>query len=600
MKKYTLQIIIIIVLSVMALSEVIYIAARNGDSIVSDGSDVDYVEEKVREHKESRAERDATNPVNIPREPEDDITVTEPDSEYDVSVSENFGESGEVVNLYVMSSTAETYNYNVYVSNNPLPNGVSFEYVYLDDDNYVTYLKEHLQNNETADADEKVDLFLLKPEFAADVLGSEYVMSLSELGITETELSDQFDFAKYLMSDVNGVQKGFMYKLYPEVFIYRKSIAKSVLGTDDPEKIAEYIKDTETFEETAEKMKKSGYFMLGSYEEEIQSFLGNDKVPSIYENGEVVVPPSWKQWAEHAKSYIDKGYTIPDTSRSEAWSDGIRNGTAFGYIGNSYYAEIILRLKIDDDTDWSICPLPNATFSSGYILCAAKGTDNPEIAADIMRDFINDKENLKLISLEDNALTNSVSAMNELADENGAAGFMGGNETLRIYIETAEKITNAHTTSSHYNDIFESYVRRIKSYLAGEKTYVEALERFVENAANNYPEVQKTIAEIEADKEREKHAITAYYIAEEGATREEIETARDIMLDRLEIKGFYDSECGIDYSSGKITITFYYPKDLAHAANTVDDIAKPTMEGSDDTLNITIEKDDFSFNPFVY
>jgi hypothetical protein len=130
----------------------------------------------------------------------------------------------------------------------------------------------------------------------------------------------------------------------------------------------------------------------------------------------------------------------------------------------------------------------------------------------------------------------------------------------------------------------------------------------------NYPELTQTFIQTETADEvtetdtntkeeesnRESHAITAFYKAESGATREELDEAERIMLSRLETLGFTGSECYIDYTTGEMTVTFYYPNDFEHASYVFEDIAKPEMDGSDEILNITIEKDTFMFNPLIY
>jgi hypothetical protein len=599
MKKQTI-LVLIVVLAIIAFAEVIFIVMRSGDTIASNGNNTETAE----------TDKEVTEmTTTAPREPEDDFSYTAPpgyqidyypNPDYNPDEPTDFSDSGDVIKIYSNDDIYEidTFEYypGLYYSSE-----FQYEYESLSEDDYADYLRELLEKNENAAPDEKIDLFLLKPEYAADFINSEYVIPLSELGITEAELSDQFEYAADLTSDDNGVQKGFMYKLYPEVFVYRRSVATAVLGTDDPVKVAEYVKDFETLEKTAQKVINSGYFMLGTYEEDINIFLGNDRMQNVYENGELIVPPSWKEWADHAKSYVDKGYAVPEYYLGDGWYERLESGNVFGYIGNSYYAEEYLADSFYDNyDDWAICPAPAAAYSEGVILCVAKGTDNPDFAAEIMRYMITDKEELRSTALGDNLLSNSVSVMNEIYEENGAADFLGGNETLKIYIDTANKIKNAKSDYSINSKIFDFYTYSLSDYLTGEKTYEQCLEGFLEKAAEFYPEEAKTIAQIEEEEDRSSHAITALYNAEAGATREELAEAKRIILARLETLGFEESECYVDYTTGEFEVTFYYPNDFEHASYVFEDIAKPTMEGSDETLNITIEKDTFWFNPLLY
>jgi hypothetical protein len=505
MKKQNILIIVIIVLAIAAFTEVIFIVTRSTDTVVLNDSETDWAE----------PDKEVTETTTTaPREPELDEEYPQTTWIIEYNFPEYSTYSGNVIKI---SCTDDFYEYDSFNNYSRLPNDIKIEFSDVDDEDYADYLMELLEKNETAEADEKIDLFLLKPEYAAEFLNSDYVIPLSELGITNAELSDQFDFAKDLASDDNGVQKGFMYKLYPEVFIYNRDVAKEVLGTDEPAKVAEYVKDLETFDKTAETMKKSGYYMLGSYEDTYKTFLGNGRTDYVYENGELIVPDTWKEWAESVKPYATNGYIVPAFRKTEIYNDMKDEGKVFGYIGNSDYAEFWLRFFSDEDDDWAICPAPTAAYSEGVILCAANGTDNVDYAADIMRYMINDKENLKYIAREDKVLTNSVSSMNELYDENGAVDFLGGNETLKTYIDTANNIKGAKSEFSNNSYIFDYYAYYVGGYLTGDKTYDESLVSYFE-----------------------------------------------------------------------------------HASYVFEDIAKPTMEGFDEPLNIKVETDTFAFNPLLY
>lgn len=51
---------------------------------------------------------------------------------------------------------------------------------------------------------------------------------------------------------IDGKLKGMCWQATPGCFIYRTDIAEEVLGTSDPAKVQEYVKDWDTFLDTAE------------------------------------------------------------------------------------------------------------------------------------------------------------------------------------------------------------------------------------------------------------------------------------------------------------------------------------------------------------
>jgi hypothetical protein len=399
---------------------------------------------------------------------------------------ENASSGNTMTIMTAYGSSFESDMDRYYFDHKNLPDGVSIDYTYEDTDEYEDTLTDDLFGNELEffSTDYNVDLLILDPYVAADLLNSDLILPLSELGFTEAELADQFPFTVSLTSDDNGVQKGLMYKLYPEVFIYRKSIAKKVLGTDDPKEVAEFIKDRNSFEATAEKMKENGYKMLGGTDEEAMMFTQYDRTPIVYENGDFVIPKYWKNWAEHTKNYVDKGYVLTASMWSDEWSAALEHNEFFGIFDTSWYTEDLLWMYPGYDDDWAACPGPVGAYSDdnmsghSFIICAAKGTDNRELAADIMRTLTLDKENLKLMAQNEDVLTNTVSGMTEIAEGKYVGNFGGGYNPFWAYTEAAKKIGEVKTNSEPYLNILSLYMNSMENYLTGSDTYDECVTLF--------------------------------------------------------------------------------------------------------------------------
>jgi hypothetical protein len=402
------------------------------------------------------------------------------DSYYDYDSYDDTSTDGAILNIYSDRSQIEFDIEDYYLENNELPEGVAIDYTIVNSRSYEDRLTDGLFGNTIAilSDNDKVDLFILDPVSAKDILNSDYVLPLSELGFTEEELSDQFPYTVSLTSDDNGVQKGLMYKLYPEVFIYRKSIAKSVLGTDDPKKVAEFVKDRESFEATAEKMKEHRIKMLADTDNESLMYIQSETMSIDYENGDFVIPENWKNWAEHTKDYLDKGFILNFPRYSVEWGEAAKNDEFFGIISYSSFNEDLMWMYPEIDDDWAVCPGPVGSYSHGMMICAAKGTDNPDLAADIMRTLALDKENLKSIAQSEDELTNTVSGMTEIAEGDYDGNFGGGYNPFWAYTEAAKKIGDVKSYNDPASEIIWLYKSHMKSYFAGENSYEECVKLF--------------------------------------------------------------------------------------------------------------------------
>ena len=118
-------------------------------------------------------------------------------------------------------------------------------HVYTDAQEYREILDEKLesQTNDT-NPDKKIDMFVVDEAFLRDYVESDDSMDVvGEVGLTQEELSDQFLYTQQMATDADGKLKAVSWQATPGVFAYRRSIAREVLGTDDPEKVQEAVAD---------------------------------------------------------------------------------------------------------------------------------------------------------------------------------------------------------------------------------------------------------------------------------------------------------------------------------------------------------------------
>ena len=106
-----------------------------------------------------------------------------------------------------------------------------------DDNAYQNNLDQTLLNQESAATDDKIDLFLVEADYALKYVDSDYTMPIKDLGITDDDLSKQYQYTKDIVTDSDGVLKGVSWQGCPGVLFYNRDAAKEVLGTDDPAKV---------------------------------------------------------------------------------------------------------------------------------------------------------------------------------------------------------------------------------------------------------------------------------------------------------------------------------------------------------------------------
>ena len=128
-----------------------------------------------------------------------------------------------------------------------------------ENNNYQNKLDEALLNQDSAADDDKIDIFLIEADYALKYVDSDYVLDVKkDIGLTDSDLAGQYQYTKDIVS-VDGSQRGTTWQATPGLFAYRRSIAKEVLGTDDPTEVQSHLSDWDKFNEVAAQAYAKGY-----------------------------------------------------------------------------------------------------------------------------------------------------------------------------------------------------------------------------------------------------------------------------------------------------------------------------------------------------
>jgi len=365
---------------------------------------------------------------------------------------------------------------------------------------YQNKLDEALLAQESAAPDDKVDIFLIEADYALKYVDTDYTMSLEEVGLTAEDLKNQYKYTQEIVTDSKGRIKATSWQATPGLFAYRRSIAKDVLGTDDPDKVQEMLSNWDKFNAVAAKMKEKGYTMLSGYDDAYRTFSNNVSGPWV-QNGKVVVDPNLMKWVDQTKEFTEKGYNNRTSLWSAEWgADQGPDGKTFGFFYSTWGINFTLMDYSLADAkgpkevgngiygDWAVCYGPEPFYWGGTWICAARGTDNIATIRDIMYTMTCDKETMKKITLEVADYTNHREAMNEIANSDYSFDFLGGQNHIALFTEVADKIDMSNT-SPYDQGCNEEFQKAFKDYFDGNVTKEQALQNFYNNIKIKYPEL---------------------------------------------------------------------------------------------------------------
>ena len=410
---------------------------------------------------------------------------------------------GKTLNIAVWNEEFKNY-FDKYIKAK-MPEGVTVNFKITEnkDNAYQNKLDEDLPKNEAASADDKIDMFLFEADYALKYVNSEYTLDVKSLGLTDEDLSGMYQYTKDVATTQDGskVLKGVSWQATPGLYAYRRSIAKDVLGTDDPAKVQEALADWTKFDEVAAKAADKGYKMLSGYDDAYRTFSNNVSAPWVNDNKEIIVDDNIMKWVDQTKTYTDKGYNNKTSLWSDAWAaDQGPDGKVFGFFYSTWGINFTLAGKEKDGGklevgnggygDWAVCYGPQAYFWGGTWMAAAKGTDNAALVGDVLKAFCCDKDFGFQFTKDTQDYYNNEAAMKELASSDFKSAFLGGQNHIALFVETAPKI-DMSKISVYDQGLNETFQAKFKEYFDGTVDKDTALKNFYEAAIVKYPELKK-------------------------------------------------------------------------------------------------------------
>ena len=447
--------------------------------------------------------------------PAADSTSAEASSTAAEPAADAAAEEGKVLNIWCWNDEFQS-RFNDYYpgvkeiaadkSTTTLDNDVTVKWTINpnDNNNYQNKLDEALLKQDSAAADDKIDIFLIEADYALKYVDSEYTLDVKkDVGLTDDDLKDQYQYTKDIVT-VDGVQKGTTWQATPGLFAYRRSIAEDVLGTDDPTEVQAALSDWDKFNDVAEKAAAKGYKMLSGYDDSYRTFSNN--VSAGWVDGTTVkVDPNIMNWVDQTKTYTDNGYNNKTSLWSDQWAaDQGPAGKVFGFFYSTWGINFTLlgnslatpeseggKQEVGNGIfgDYAVCQGPQPYYWGGTWICAAAGTDNISTIKDVMYSLTCDADIMTKITEDTQDYTNCKSAMDSIAaDPNFGSAFLGGQNHIALFAEVAPTIdmSNAGPYDQGCNETFQSC---FKDYFDGTVDLETAKKNFEDQIKVKYPEL---------------------------------------------------------------------------------------------------------------
>jgi hypothetical protein len=410
---------------------------------------------------------------------------------------------GKVLNIYCWNEEFQT-RFNTYFADK-VPADVKVNWIITpnQDNAYQNKLDEALLQQESAAVDDKIDIFLVEADYALKYVDTPYTIDvIGDIGLTKADLADQYGYTKDIMTDSKGVLKGVSWQACPGGFIYRRSIAKDVLGSDNPADVQKALDSWQKFDNVASEAKAEGYFMLSGFDDAFRVFSDN-MTSKWVEGNKINIDPSIEKWIDMTKLYTDEGYN----NRANLWSPesfqgATEDGKVFGYFGPGWFVDFVLAPASLNDPDgpkklgngsygdWGLVKGPQGFSWGGTWICGAVGSDNIQLIHDIMYTLTCDKDTLVSIAKELGDFTNNEKAMAEIANSDYGNAFLGGENHIASFLDSAKSIDRSNM-SPYDQGMSEKIQNAFSDYFNGTITKEQAWNNFYTAVLELYPNLKK-------------------------------------------------------------------------------------------------------------
>lgn len=414
--------------------------------------------------------------------------------------SDNDGKSGAKEKLTIWSFTDELQEpIDIFMEKHD----VEIELTIIPIADYPTRLRPVLESGSGAP-----DIFTGEIAFIKDWVEQGYWENLSQEPYNVEEVKGDFiDYVFDLGRDSEGNVKALSWQTTPGGIFYRRSIAKEVLGTDDPEVIGEKFSTMEGLFEVGEQLKAEGYRLFPD-EGAVRWFAqGNDPQAWVNENDELVMSEGRLNHFDYAKELREKDLTAFAPEWSPSWfaaMDGPINYNGgwdevaeevsdevgvFAYALPTWGLHSVLKTNTEETAgDWAVTSGPNPYFWGGTWLGIYSGSENKDLAWEFVKMMTHDEEFLTDWALDSGDVLSYLPVTDAIKDD-FSEPFLGGQNNYTFFLEQAESI-NPGLVTKYDQQIDTFFGGAVSEYVDGVKTKEEAIQDFYDLVRNAYPHIK--------------------------------------------------------------------------------------------------------------
>ncbi len=337
----------------------------------------------------------------------------------------------------------------------------------------------------------EVDIYCLPAAYAPKFIKGEYssfACTYKELGIDVDTALMKAEIPECIVEDgsnPDGELIALPYLAETSLFMYRRSVAKGVWGTDDPDRIAAIIgagtQKWDKFIEAAQALREYGYYIVPGFRD-MERMVDTTAayLPGPVEGFEA--DPEWVEFMDVSKYLLDNDFI----KHTRAWWDGEwfkdlngQNDRVFGFVTSTDMFQFI---GIDETAgDWAACIPPFNTrtpYNTGILV--SKNSPNKDLLGPLIEwitldssvdgfqySLANAASSISSISYDNEKLSVSSGAVMKKVD--GSRSILGGQNINPLVYDALKGSKGLYRTNNYEYDYFSGWLDVMQAVIDGEK-----------------------------------------------------------------------------------------------------------------------------------
>lgn len=325
-----------------------------------------------------------------------------------------------------------------------------------------------------------------------------YAAAYEDLGIDDVDGKIQAgEIAPYTVdigTNPDGKVVGLGYQATGGAFIYRRSIAKDVWGTDDPATIKGKIgPGWDKFFVAAEELKAKGYGII-SGDGDLWHAVENSSDKGWVVDGKFTIDPKREEFLDLSKKLKDNDYHNDTQDWQDAWFADMQDTGAkkiLGFFGPAWLINYVMASNSGDTFgDWAVCEPPVGFFWGGTWVIANKDTKLKKTVGELIEWITLDTSEQGLQYSWANGLMNEAGTKDAVASgvvmkkSDGSVDFLGGQNMFEAFIPAGE-FANGKNLTQYDETINLNWRNIVREYTAGTKTREQAVEDIKQYVRDN-------------------------------------------------------------------------------------------------------------------